>query len=193
MSKSLLIPALLLLVALGLWVFFGRSAPPPATAQSLAQEAETLHREKQYAKAIELYQQSLALHSEAGVRGNLARALAAAERFPEAAAQYQQLLQADPSNGALWHDYGLVLEVGMKDLQGAQEALFNATKYPPKPPEANYDLGRVLLQLGRYEEAGACFDAAINFASPKATWLPDAQEKQVQAYLLAKKEPPPRK
>ncbi len=190
-ARTLLIPGLLLLVAVVLWVFLGRSAPARPTPESLAQEASALHREKKYAQAIELYQQSLALHPDSGVRANLARALAAADRFAESAEQYQLLLENDRSNGALWHDFGLLLEAGLKDLQGAEEALFNATKYPPKPPEASYDLGRVLMQRGRYEEAAACFEAAISFAPPKADWLQDARDQQVKAFLLARKEAPP--
>ena len=142
---------------------------------------------------VELYRRSLALHQDPLVRADLARALAAAGNYPEAAVEYKALLAGDPQNGALWHDYGLVLELGLKDLRGAEDALFNATKFPPRLPEASYDLGRVLMQRRRYEEAGACFEAAISNAPPKATWLQDARDQQVQAYLLAKKDPvPPR-
>lgn len=165
---------------------------PPDTPEGLAKAGTEMHRAHEYEKAIDCYRRSLALHPDEGVRANLARALAAARRFPEAAEQYKQLLASDPSNGALWHDYGIVLESGLQDLKAAEEALFNATKYPPRPPEANYDLGRVLMRLQRYEEAAACFEAAINLAPPKATWLQDAQDQQVQAYLLAKKPPPPK-
>jgi tetratricopeptide (TPR) repeat protein len=164
----------------------------PETPAALAQRGVELHRTHDYEKAIDCYRRSLALHEDTGVRVNLARALAAGRKFPEAADQYKQLLAGDPSNGALWHDYGIVLESGIKDLKAAEEALFNATKYPPRPPEASYDLGRVLMRLQRYEEAAACFEAAINLAPPKATWLQDAQDQQVQAYLLARKLPPPK-
>jgi tetratricopeptide (TPR) repeat protein len=166
---------------------------PPETPEAFAQAAAEMHRSHEYSKAIELYRRSLALRPDPGVRGNLARALAADGNFAEAAEQYKLLLEADPANGALWHDYGIVLEKGIKDLQAAEDALFNATRYPPRPPEASYDLGRVLLQRGRYEDAGACFEAAIAFGSPKAPWFEDAQLQQVQAYLLAKKDPPPPK
>jgi tetratricopeptide (TPR) repeat protein len=191
MGRNLWIPALMLLIAAGMWAVFGRSAPQQPTPESLQQQAATLHRTHDYAKAIELYRQSLALHDDPRVRVNLARALVAAGKFAEAAGQYKLLLESDPSNGALWYDYGLVLETGIKDLQAAEEALFNATKYPPKPPEASYDLGRVLMQRERYEEAGACFEAALAFAPPKASWLQDARDQQVKAYLLARKQPKP--
>ena len=163
----------------------------PESAADLAQAAAARHHAHEYAQAVELYQRSLALHPDPLVRANLARALAADQEFRAAAEQYQLLLKDEPQNGALWHDYGLVLESGLKDLQGAEDALFNATKFPPRLPEASYDLGRVLLQHGRYEEAGACFDAAISQAPRNASWLEDAQAQQVQAYLLAKKQPPP--
>jgi tetratricopeptide (TPR) repeat protein len=126
------------------------------------------------------------------VRANLARALAAAGQCAEAAEQYRLLLDADPQNGVVWHDYGVLLEACLHDLRAAEEALFNATKYPPKPPEASYDLGRVLMKNGRYEEAGACFEAAIANAPPKAEWLESAQEELVRAHLLAGSKSAPR-
>ena len=166
----------------------GKQSQNPA---ELAREAEQLHRTHEYAKAIELYRASLTLHPDNGVRANLARALAAAGKFPEAAAEYNALLKDDSSNGALWHDYGIVLEKGIKDLNAAEEALFNATKYPPKPPEASYDLGRVLMMRARYEEAAACFEAALSFGSTKATWRDDANEQLALArVMIAKKDPP---
>jgi tetratricopeptide (TPR) repeat protein len=162
----------------------------PRTPAELARDAAEMHRAHEFGKAIELYRQSLALHPDPGVRANLARALAAAGRSVEAAEEYKQLLKEDPSNGALWHDYGLVLEKGIKDLAAAEEALFNATKYPPKPPEASYDLGRVLLQRGRYEEAAACFEAALSFGSSKSLWYDDAGDKLAEARVLIAKQPP---
>ncbi len=71
----------------------------------------------------------------------------------------------------------------MKDLAAAEEALFNATKYAPNLAEAQLDLGRVLLQRERWEEAAACLEAAINLAPPRASWLEDAQQKLVFAHL----------
>jgi Flp pilus assembly protein TadD len=159
---------------------------PPETPEGCAQAAAELHRAHEYAKAIELYRRSLELRTDPLVRANLARALAADGKPAEAAEQYRQLLAAEPENGALWHDYGLLLETGIHDLRAAEEALFKATRFPPQLPEASYDLGRVLMQRGRYEEAGACFDAAINLAPPKAPWLQDARDRQVQSFLLAK-------
>lgn len=161
----------------------------PRTPVELARDAEELHRSHEFAKAIELYRQSLALHSDTSVRANLARALFAAGRSAESAEEYKQLLEEDPSNGALWHDYGLVLENGIKDYAAAEEALFNATKYPPKPPEASYDLGCVLMQRERYEEAAACFEAALSFGSSKALWYDDATDKLAQARVLIAKQP----
>jgi Flp pilus assembly protein TadD len=120
-----------------------------ATPEELAQAGSERHRAREYAAAIELYQSSLELHDDPAVRANLARAFAAAGKFVEAGAQYRRLLKDEPQNGTLWHDYGVLLESGLNDLAGAEEALFNATKYPPKPPEASYDLGRVLMQRGR--------------------------------------------
>ena|SRR5689334_19379020 len=157
-----------------------------AAPEELAQAGAARHRAHEYAQAIELYRASLERRDDPGVRASLARALAAAGKFAEAAREYLALLKAAPQNGTLWHDYGVLLEGGLNDLPGAEQALFNATQYPPRPPEASYDLGRVLMQRGRYTEAGACFDAAISVAPPKAPWLEDAQQRQIQAYLLAK-------
>jgi len=191
MARSLSISALMLLAGLGLWAALACPGKSQPTAESLARQAATLHHEQKFAQAIELYRESLELHPDPAVRANLARALAAAGEYAKSAEQYQLLLKDDPSNGALWHDYGIVLKVGTKDLGAAEEALFNATKYPPKSPEASYDLGCVLMQLERYEDAGACFEAAIAFASPKASWLEDARDQQVKAYLFAKQNSKP--
>jgi tetratricopeptide (TPR) repeat protein len=190
MARRLWFPALLLLVAAGLWAYFARSSG--ASAIELEQQATERHRAHDYAGAIELYRRSLALHSEPRVRANLARALTAAGKCADAAEQYRLLLEAEPQNGVVWHDYGLLLEAGLHDLRAAEEALFNATKYPPKPPEASYDLGRVLMKNGRYEEAGACFEAAIANAPPKAEWLESAQNELVRAHLFAGSRSAPR-
>ena len=156
------------------------------TPEELAQAGMERHRAREYAQAIELYRESLELHEDPAVRGSLARALAAYGNSSGSAAEYQRLLKAAPQNGALWLEYGLLLETGLEDLQGAEEALFNATQYPPKPPEASYRLGLVLMQRRRYEEAGACFEAAVNLAAPTSSWLEDARQQQIQAFLLAK-------
>jgi len=190
MGKRIGLAVLLLsLLGLGFWAAFPRTQPPEPDAKSLAQQAATLHHQKKYKEAIELYRASLKLKSDPGVRANFARALAAAGESAQSAEQYQLLLQADPKNGVLWHDYGILLESDIKDLQAAQEALFNATQYPPSTPEASYDLGRVLLRIGRYEEAAACFEAAVSAAPPGAPWLDAARDGQLKAYLFAKERP----
>jgi len=190
MGRKIGLAALLLaLLGLGLWAAFPRTQEPEPDAKSLAQQAATLHHQKKYKQAIELYRDSLKLHEDSGVRANFARALAAAGEFAQSAEQYQLVLKEDPKNGVLWHDYGILLESGIKDLQAAQDALFNATKFPPSSPEASYDLGRVLLQLGRYEEAAACFEAAVSAAPPNAPWLDAARDGQLKAYLFAKQPP----
>jgi len=164
----------------------GLAACHRATPEELARAGSERHRAREYAQSIELYLRSLELRDDPIVRANLARAFAAAGKFAEAAREYQRLLKLEPQNGTLWHDYGVLLDQGLNDLHGAEEALFNATKYPPQPAEASYDLGRVLMQLGRHQEAGACFEAAISAAPPKAPWIEDAQQRQIQAFLLAK-------
>jgi len=169
---------------------------PPETPAGLARAGMEMHRTHDYPKAIDYYRRSLALEASPGVRGNLARALTASGRYPEAVEQYELLIAADSSNGAIWHEYGIALRDGIKDMKAAEEALFNATRYPPKPPEANYDLGCLLLSSGRYEEAAACLEASISFGSPKAPWYADAGDRLAQAHALrakaAAEKPPPK-
>lgn len=149
----------------------------------LAARAMELHRAHHFVEAAALYRQALVLREDPLTRANLARSLAAAGDCTAAAHEFQRALAVDGTNGALWHDYGLLLEGGLKDLAAAEEALFNATKYAPNLGEAQYDLGRVLVQRERWEEAKACLEAAINLAPPRATWLEAAQRELVLAHL----------
>lgn len=149
----------------------------------LAYRAMELHRAHHFSEAAALYREALALREDPETRANLARSLAAAGDSTQAAAEFQRALADDGTNGALWHDYGLLLEGGLKDLAAAEEALFNATKYAPSLGEAQFDLGRVLLARERWDEAKACLEAAINLAPPRAAWLEEAQQKLVFAHL----------
>jgi tetratricopeptide (TPR) repeat protein len=73
---------------------------------------------------------------------------------------YQKALRMDPKNGAIHHNYGVLLDrLGRREL--AQIHLRKALEYQPDFPEAYVNLGNVLDEMGETAEALAMYDEAL--------------------------------
>jgi tetratricopeptide (TPR) repeat protein len=65
---------------------------------------------------------------------------------------FAQLVQAEPSNGRHWFNFGFILEE-LGDYEKAEAAFRNATRHSPELDRAWYGLGLVLIRLQRFEDA----------------------------------------
>lgn len=78
----------------------------------------------------------------------------------KAMAIYQKALRLDPKNGAIHHNYGVLLD-RLGRHGAALEHLRKALTYQPDFPEAYVNLGNVLDELGETPEALKMYDEAL--------------------------------
>ncbi|WP_305045720.1 tetratricopeptide repeat protein [Geoalkalibacter sp.] len=78
----------------------------------------------------------------------------------KALALYRKALRLDPKNGAIHHNYGVLLD-RLERRAEAQVHLRKALEYQPDFPEAYVNLGNVLDELGETAEALAMYDEAL--------------------------------
>ena len=181
-----LLGSLAALFATSWWLYDSAHAPfalRMSTGVEDRHQGMALYAEKRYAEATLAYRRALALEDDPTTRTNLANALKALGRFDEALEQYQLVLTHHPRDGIAWYDLGNLLRTHQKDLRGAADAYRKAIEFLPKMPEAQMNLGAVLLDLDQPEDAGACFEAALSLAPPDASWRKQAEDARVQAHL----------
>jgi protein O-mannosyl-transferase len=95
--------------------------------------------------------------------GNLAAALYAAGRYPEAAAYYEQAIESSPGDARKLASLGAVYgELGR--IEEAKSLLEEAIKADPRCTVAYKNLGVLLLREQSYEQASERFEQALNFA-----------------------------
>jgi tetratricopeptide (TPR) repeat protein len=170
------------LLALGIASYFlydSRDAPlflAPTNAVEERHRGMSLYAQGRFAEAVEAYEQALASSDDPITRTNLANALKALGRFDEAADQYRRVLSQNPHDGVTWYDYGNLLRTHDKNYRGAAEAYRRAVDERPLMPEAHYNLGLDLLDLGEPEDAAAAIESSLSLAPPNAGWREQAEE-----------------
>jgi tetratricopeptide (TPR) repeat protein len=103
----------------------------------------------------------------AGTRLNLGLALAANGRLPEAQEQFQEATRISPDNAAAH----IFLAKSFTDMGNTSEALAecqtarNVLNLNSEQPQLHYNLGSLLVQLGRLDEAMEQYNQAAQFAS----------------------------
>lgn len=90
---------------------------------------------------------------------SLASALAALERYDEAAVQFATLLSLAPNNPAILNNYGHTLFL-MGRLEDARSALEDAVRIQPHYAEAHFNLATLLEQTGETVEALRTYEQA---------------------------------
>ncbi|HEX4613044.1 MAG TPA: tetratricopeptide repeat protein, partial [Urbifossiella sp.] len=106
-------------------------------------------------------------------------ALAALDRYAEAAAALGEHLRRHPADARVWHRVGHVLLRLGQDAD-ALAAFEQAAAHAPTSPEARVSLG-VALQAGRPDEALACYRNALRVRPD----MPEAQNNLGNAYVEA--------
>lgn len=127
--------------------------PDPARLAAAAQAA--LARED-WPAAVEALQGLVRLSPQAALRYNLALALKYAGRAPEALAEFDRTLEADPRHlKAIYERAALLMEAGR--LEEALRGFEACLKLDPQDADARRNRARLLLALGRWAEAEAAF------------------------------------
>jgi len=88
-----------------------------------------------------------------------------AGRAPEALKEFEAAIAADPDFAEAHRGRGLVLDLGFGRRDEAEKAYRRALALRSSYPEAQNDLGQLLARTGRYDEAIAAFDAALDDTS----------------------------
>ena len=91
-------------------------------------------------------------------------------RLDEAEAIYREVLAGTPKNAAALHMLG-VLEATRQDYLAAVELIGAAAGIEPANPFLHYNLGNVLRELGRYEDAIASYRRALEIDPANASAL----------------------
>lgn len=83
-------------------------------------------------------------------------------RAPEALGEFDQAIAADDRFAEAWLGRGIVLEYGFGRTDEAERSYRKAIELKPRYSEAQNNLGQLLARNGRYEQALAAFDAALD-------------------------------
>lgn len=103
----------------------------------------------------------LAAERRGPVRELLARHLVGLERWTELAEHYREGVRLAPESGAAWYRLGVTLLFALDDPEEAFAALGEAVRLSPRDAESHAALALALHTLGRYREAEAAFDEAL--------------------------------
>lgn len=132
----------------------------PAQAAALrsltpAREAQFLLETRQYEAARQKLEGALRTRpNDAELLSIYARTEAADGNFPQARQRAQAAVEANPNDASAYLVLGLVLEMA-KDDRGAQNAYEKAISLDPRSPDAQINLGNLLMRNGRYDDAAA--------------------------------------
>jgi tetratricopeptide (TPR) repeat protein len=98
-----------------------------------------------------------AVREEPEFHNNLGLAYAAADREPDAIAEYRAALALKPDHAVAWNNLGLALQ-SINDIAGATDAFRRAIAIAPAFAHARWNLALVLLLAGHFDEGFAEYD-----------------------------------
>jgi len=145
----------------------------PAQAAALrsltpAREAQFLLATRQYDAARQKLEGALRTRpNDSELLTIYARTEAADGNFPQARQRAQSAIEANPNDATAYFVLGLVLEMA-KDDRGAQNAYEKAISLDPRSPDAQINLGNLLMRNGRYDDAAARYRAMTQVAPSNA-------------------------
>jgi Flp pilus assembly protein TadD len=126
----------------------------------LYNQGVVLENQGRDALAVEKYREALALDPRHwGAMGNLARLLGQQGQLEEARALAEQMVQANPDHPRYLSLLGVIL-TRLGDLPEAETRLRQALAGREEDALAHHNLGRVLEQRGRADEAAEHYDRA---------------------------------
>jgi len=176
--RALALLAAIVALGAGSRLLYGAGGPLEIRGSTGIEERHvgmSLVEQGRYEEAIEVYRAALAERDDARTRANLARALRAAGRIEAAYDEYRRVLDERPGDAVSLYELGnLVWEEWKRPAEA--EALFRrATAAAPRFAEAHFNLGAVLVQQRRFQEAAPVLQTALQLASPSAPWRAEAE------------------
>ena len=136
-------------------------ASAPGDPASLYHLAQVAYSEKQYARAIGLYDLILSKHpEEIDARLQLADALVAQGNTVDGLAEYQQVLKLRPHNATIYNQLGLI-HAQRGEVDEALASYRMAVEIDPKMAIAYLNMANSLFQLGRYQDAKDALESVI--------------------------------
>ena len=145
-------------------------AQDPANPVFVAQLGDVCRRLGDVTRAIDLDRQAVALApGDRNLRYNLAATLLMAHQVDEAILALNTAIALDPLRAEAHSALGIALSL-KGNLEGAREELVRAVELDPHDPRIANNLGDILRELNRYDEAEAAYRKAIGldsqFAAP---------------------------
>lgn len=168
----------------------GRPAPrtPSTTVRAEVDQAETAEKARQHDVARTHYQRAVAAAKDppsiAFARREFAETLISWGEVPEAIAQLEGAVAADPSDAASWHDLGILHHNQGNDVR-ALDALEHARTASPRDPRPRVALAA--LRWSRGDRAGA----ATEYKALLELDLPDRLREKVKWALAELAKPAP--
>lgn len=146
-------------------------------AQRLLKEAYSAQMKKRYARAISLYKKSIENHPTAEAHTFLGWTYSFMDRLDDAIEECQMAIALDPEFGNPYNDIGSYLMKKGKPEEAIPwlERAKNAERYEPRHyPYLN--LGRLYLQMGRFEDAQKEFAQARFVYDAYVSETPDLED-----------------
>jgi protein O-GlcNAc transferase len=141
--------------------------------QQLWQQALVAHQQNQLTTAIDLYQQVIAQNPDfADAYANLAMAFSLTSQHQAADRAFVHALKLEPNHANNHSNYGYFLGC-LGQFQAAEQHLRRAVKLDPQLGIAWLNLGNVLRNLDRWEEAVSCYQVAWPLDSDRLDILSD--------------------
>ncbi|MDE2342855.1 MAG: tetratricopeptide repeat protein [Betaproteobacteria bacterium] len=150
-------------------------SPESRTAQALANQALTLERQGEFARAEDCYRESLQANpSLAQSWVNFGAFLFRRKRFREAENAYRRAIAWAPAQASAWSNLGVLLAC-LKREGEAETCYRHALTCQPDYKKARFNLSYLLLRQGRFEEGWHCFESrdwpvAWPMESPVPRW-----------------------
>ena len=149
-------------------------------AEALARTGDPEHAASHYLRAIEIHPNRVeaAYNSQTVARFNLGAIYAGQGRWPEAEAQFREILRGEPDHTRAHEALGTVLTAEGRSVEASGE--FHAvTQLEPANAKAWHELGMALSKTGRDDDALNAYREAVQLSPDNSATLNDL------AWLLA--------
>ncbi len=125
--------------------------------------AEAAYNQGQYAQAAEMFDKAAAFAKDKNLPVVLSRAAdsyAKAHQYPQAVAEYQKAIQADPTNANYYNNLGSVYGQMNKPDLAVQEFQKAAQVDPAGAGRYYFNIGAIMENAGKMDQAAAAFKQA---------------------------------
>jgi tetratricopeptide (TPR) repeat protein len=178
--------SLLVLLLGSIRLYGGPLSIPDSSGVEERQRGMSLYKEGRFEAATQAYRESLRLAESPLTRNNLANALKALGRLPEAEAEYRKALQLNSRDAVAWYNFGNLQRNQLRNFEAAEQAYRRSIELRPRMAEAHFNLGAVLMDRERFVAAVAAIEEALKLAPPQAPWRQSAMQALLRARALSR-------